>query len=240
MSEQQLSHMRIVLVSTSHPGNIGAAARAMCTMGLTRLYLVTPKHFPHAEATARAAGADDILANAVVCDTLLDAVADCQLVIGTSSRSRRYSASIQELRVSAEKASAEALQHEVAVVFGCEQSGLSNEQMSLCHHQLAIPSQEDYHSLNLAAAVQVVSYELRMASCADAMTSMEERELAPAIEIARFYEHLEQTLLDIEALDPKAPRKMMTRLKQVFQRSRLSHEEVSLLRGILTAAQKRG
>lgn len=238
MLNTRLSHIRIILVGTSHPGNIGATARAMRTMGLHRLYLVKPKSFPHADATARAAGADDVLANAVVTNSLLEAIADCGLVFGTSSRERYLSAAMLDAHEAAQLASKEALEHQIALVFGCEQSGLSNEELSHCHYQVYIPSEPDFHSLNLAAAVQVMSYELYRACLENETDSKSSQdELANSEDLARFYQHLEEALVDIGALDPKVPRKMMPRLKRLFQRARMEKEEVSLVRGIFTAMQ---
>jgi tRNA (cytidine32/uridine32-2'-O)-methyltransferase len=232
--------IRIVLVNTTHPGNIGAAARAMKNMGLSQLFLVNPECFPHAEATARASGADDLLANAQVVNSLDAALLDCTLIIGTSARMRTLPWPELNPKDAAEKIVAESKYSEVAIVFGQERSGLSNEELERCHFLLHIPCNPEYPSLNLAAAVQVVCYEIRMA----AQTSLPENiqtnldDFATATEMQNFYQHLQQTLLDIEFLNVKHPGKMMHRLKRLFNRSRLEVTELNILRGILTQMQK--
>ena len=246
--------VRIVLVDTSHAGNIGAAARAMKNMGLRRLYLVSPKMFPHADATARASGADDVLAQATVCAGLDEALTGCTLVVGASARLRNLSVPLLDPHQCAEQVLSEMTADanaECALVFGREDSGLTNDELGRCHHLVHIPSNPEYSSLNLAAAVQVVSYELRMASITASAAAAgntvgtagvaadEEEPLAPAEDMARFYEHLEQTLVEIEFLDPQKPGIMMRRLRRLFNRSRPNITEMNILRGILTAAQKR-
>ncbi len=236
-----LNKVRIVLVDTSHPGNIGAVARAMKNMCLSQLYLVQPQQFPHAEATARASGADDVLASAVVCDSLPEALAGCGLVIGASARLRHLKIPQWNPRECAERVVCEAQQIEVAIIFGREHSGLTNEELGLCHQLMHIPSNPDYSSLNIAAAVQVMTYELQMAS--DLVTPKvppeDASELpASADEMERFYTHLHETLVDIGFLDPNNPRVMMRRLRRLFNRARPNQVEMNILRGILTAAQK--
>lgn len=234
------SNIRIVLVNTTHPGNIGAAARAMKTMGLERLYLVQPQGFPCAEATARASGADDLLANAVVCQSLEQALAGCRFAVGASARSRRISWPVENPRQCAGRLLRESEQGEVALVFGREHSGLSNEELEKCHYLVHIPSNPDFSSLNLAAAVQVLSYELMMAETGEAVRSGEEaRELVPAEEMESFFDHLQQTLVELEFLDAHQPRKLMRRLRRLFNRARLDKTEVNILRGVLAAAQGR-
>lgn len=241
MSALLTNKVRIVLIDTSHAGNIGAAARAMKNMGLRQLYLVTPKQFPHADATARASGADDVLAQATVCANLDEALAGCGLVVGASARLRSLNVPLLDPRQCAGQVCNEAATTEVAIVFGREHSGLTNDELSRCHHLVHIPSDPDYSSLNLAAAVQVVSYELRMASGIKPVSEVErEREELPASadDMARFYEHLQQTLVDIGFLDPENPRIMMRRLRRLFNRARPNDVEMNILRGILTAMQK--
>ena len=167
MSNPTFDNIRIVLVNTSHPGNIGGAARALKNMGLSRLYLVAPKEFPADKAVWRAAGAQDVLENAVVVDTLDEAIGDCGLVVGTSARGRRIPWPIVNPRECGERTWSEAKQHEVAVIFGREDRGLTNDELHKCNYHVHIPSNEEYSSLNLAAAVQVVAYEIRMAWLAD-------------------------------------------------------------------------
>lgn len=235
-----LANVRIVLVGTTHPGNIGAAARAMHTMGLSRLYLVSPKRFPCAEATARASGADDLLAQAEVCTSLPQAIAGCRIVFGLSARSRNISWPFLEARACGALAAAEAATGEAALVFGREHSGLSNTELDHCNYLVHIPTNPEYGSLNLAAAVQVIAYEVRMAAMAGGHLPLKGPiELSPALtdEIEGFFRHLEQALMEIGFLDPSRPRLLMRRLRRLFFRARLDTQEVNILRGILTAAQ---
>ena len=236
-----LNKVRIVLVDTSHAGNIGATARAMKNMGLTRLYLVTPQHFPHADATARASGADDVLARAEVCPDLDSALAGCGFVVGASARLRSLHVPVLAPRPCAERIVQEVAATEVAIVFGREHSGLTNDELGRCHHLVHIPCNPNYSSLNLAAAVQVVSYELRLASVEGAEVVGEPEEPpATADEMERFYVHLQQTLEEIGFLDPENPRIMMRRLRRLFNRARPNEVEMNILRGILTATQRHG
>lgn len=236
-----LEAIRVVLVNTSHPGNIGAAARAMKNMGLGNLVLVAPRKFPHDEATWRAASATDVLANAQVCETLEEAVADCGLVVGTSARGRRIPWPLLDPRHCAERAYAEAGKHKVAFVFGREDRGLTNEELQLCHLHVNIPANEEYSSLNLAMAVQVLSYELRMAHLGDELSddALAEWDQPPATteQLQRYFEHLEETLLELGFLNPKAPKQLMTRLRRLYNRARPDDMEINILRGILTSTQ---
>ncbi|MEE9492333.1 MAG: RNA methyltransferase [Gammaproteobacteria bacterium] len=233
---------RMVLTRTSHPGNIGASARAMKNMGLNRLSLVDPLQFPSAEATARASGADDLLAAVEQFASLGQAVADCVLVIGASARVRSLPVPLLNPRQCAEMISQQQNSHQVALVFGNERTGLNNTELDLCHYLVQIPTNPDYSSLNLAAAVQVLSYELRMATTdigsVSASAQMAENQLASTAEVERFYEHLEATLIEIDFLNPAQPKQLMRRLRRLFGRSRLDQNEVNILRGILTAAVK--
>jgi len=234
------ANIRIVLVNTTHPGNIGAAARAMKNMALERLYLVQPQGFPCAEATARASGADDVLAEAVVCDSLEQALTGCRLVVGTSARSRNISWPVENPRQSAARLTRESESGEVALVFGREHAGLTNEELERCHYLVHIPSNPGFSSLNLAAAVQVLSYELMMAAPGQGVAIEDEaREPAPAEEMESFYGHLEQTLVELEFLDANQPRKLMRRLRRLFNRARPDKTEINILRGILAAAEGR-
>lgn len=229
-------NIKIVLVNTSHPGNIGSAARAMKTMGLSQLCLVAPLDFPNEKATALASGAVDVLENAVIVDTLEQAIADCHLVVGTSSRSRTIPWPMLTPREMGEKVFQEAADTPVAIVFGREQTGLTNEELQLCHFHVHIPSNPEYCSLNLAAAVQVLAYEVRVAS--EANTVKEEKRdfaLANADEMESFYQHLEEAMLAIKFLNPKAPRQLMPRMRRLFYRTRLDVMEVNILRGIFAA-----
>lgn len=229
--------IRIVLIGTTHPGNIGAAARAMKTMRLSELYLVAPRSFPDAEATARASGADDILAKAVVCDDLDQALTGCGYVAGTSARLRSLEWPAVRPRECASKLVAEAGSARAALVFGREKAGLSNEELERCHVLVNIPCNPEYTSLNLAMAVQVMAYEIMLADgqCAD--LPGRDEPLACAEDMANFYVHLEQVLLEKGFLDPHNPRHLMRRLRRLFNRTELDQNEVNILRGILAAMQ---
>lgn len=238
-----LNRVRIVLVETTHPGNIGAAARAMKTMGLSQLILVSPQKFPDSEATFRATGADDLLETAVIVDNLGAALANCEWVIGASVRQRKLSRPIYDPKTAASKIRDE-LAGNIAIVFGRESSGLTNEELSLCHDQISIPTNPDFSSLNVASAVQVIAYELRMAQLLKGSETSSSRRyktedpLANADEVAGFYEHLRETLLNIHFLDSKQPKRLMERLHLLFNRAHLTTTELNILRGILRAVQK--
>lgn len=233
--------IRVVLIETSHPGNIGAAARAMKTMGVDRLYLVNPRDYPNAEATARASGADDVLAKAQVVSSLEDAVAGCQLVAGASARLRSVDWPQLNPRECAELVVAETQVNEVAIVFGRERTGLTNEELDCCHYLVNIPSNPDYSSLNLAAAVQVLCYEIRMAACLreTAFDQSVAEPLASVDEMESFYAHMETALLEIGFFKPPNYNKLLRRLRRIYNRSRLTRIELDILRGILSAAQGR-
>lgn len=233
--------IRIVLVGTTHPGNIGAVARAMKNMGLSDLALVRPRHFPHEEATARASGATDILDNAEVVSTLADALSDCVYVAGASARSRTINWPSMGPRDCAERMISECENGKVAAVFGPEQSGLHNDDLDLCNTLLTIPTDPGFSSLNLAMAVQVLTYELRVASMLDPGPTFEtEAPPATSEQMEHFYTHLEQVLEDIRFLDPDNPRHLMRRLRRLFVRARPDNNEVNILRGILTAIDRKG
>lgn len=231
--------IRIVLVNTSHPGNIGAAARAMKNMGLEDLCLVAPQSFPSAEATARASGADDLLARARRVDTLEEAIADATLVIGASARSRTLPMAALDPRECAELVAQQPERGRTAIVFGRERTGLTNDELDRCHFLVRIPTNPEYPSLNLAAAVQVLAYELRMAVRQSSGSAAARYRLATSDEMERFYQHLEETLIAIDFLDAENPRQLMRRLRRLFGRARPNENEVNILRGILTAARQR-
>jgi tRNA (cytidine32/uridine32-2'-O)-methyltransferase len=229
-------------VETSHPGNIGAAARAMKAMGLERLSLVRPARFPCAEATARASGADDILAAAQVCASLPEALTEATLVAGASARLRSIPWPALGPAECAGRLLRAAAGAEVALVFGNEQSGLSNRDLERCNHLVHIPTNPAFSSLNLAAAVQVLAYELRRQWLGEGQAPPGEggEALATAAQVARFHEHLERVLSQLGVLDPRAPRQLMRRMRRLFNRVTLERTEVNLLRGILSAVEKGG
>jgi TrmH family RNA methyltransferase len=235
-----LEKIRIVLIETSHPGNIGATARAMKNMGLSRLCLVRPRHYPSAEATARASGADDILQRAEVYNSLDEALEGCRLVAGTSARLRAVEWPQLNPRQCAAKMLEEAGQGDVALIFGRESSGLRNSELDRCQFLVHIPANPEYSSLNLSQAVQVLSYELRMASDqVPAADSMEKQEVATAEAMEGLFGHLQQTLTDIGFSDPRQSEKLQRRLRRLFFRARPDNEELNILRGVLSAAQGR-
>ena len=226
------------MVETSHPGNIGAAARAMKTMCLYDLGLVQPKEFPDPVAFARASGAADILENAQQFATLTDAIADCQNVVGITARTRKLSAPVVTPRQLMQQMLADAEQHQVAWVFGRERNGLSNEEIDLCTTVCTIPSNSDYGSLNIAAAVQILCYEWRVAQLemhneAFEVSSPLPKELAPVGEREGFYEHLWQALDKIEFLDKENPTPLMRKMRRLFDRAQMSSADINILRGVL-------
>lgn len=230
--------IRIVLTRISHPGNIGSAARAMKTMGLERLCLVAPDRFPATEATVMAAGAQDILDRAQVFPDVRSAVADCGLVVGTTARSRHLPWRIVEPREAAREIAAAATASEVAVLFGAERTGLTNDEIELCQLLMTIPTGSSYGSLNVAMAVQVVAYEILLATRA-AADDVERRgiPLASAVEMERFYAHLEQVLDEIDFHDRTGEGHLMARLRRFFNRAVPDQNEINILRGILTSVQ---
>lgn len=232
--------IRIVLVGTTHPGNIGATARAMKNMGLSDLALVAPRYFPHDEATARASGATDVLDAARVFASLAEAVKDCVYVAGASARSRTINWPSMGPRDCAERMMLESREGKVAAVFGPEKTGLHNDDLDLCHTLLTIPTNPGFSSLNVAMAVQVLAYELRVASTLDSGPGFE-REAPPASgeEMEHFYRHLETVLTDIRFFDPENPRHLMRRIRRLFIRARPDKNEVNILRGILTAVERK-
>lgn len=236
------SPIRIILVSPSHPGNIGAAARGMKTMGLSELYLVNPcDDFPSQTATAMAAGADDILKNAHICDSLDVALADCQRIIGTSARLRHLSVPMLDPAKCGEMAVQTASTAKVAIMFGREHAGLTNEELNRCHYHVHIPSVESFSSLNLAAAVQLISYEIRKASLAEPIKTIdtEQDELATDHQIQLYYQGLEQLLKDIDFIKNSSPKKIMHRLRRLYNRTQIEKTEIDLLLGILATLDKK-
>jgi len=244
-----LAQVRIVLVETSHPGNIGAAARAMKTMGLSQLVLVAPKQFPCAEATIRASGADDLLVRARVTDTLAEALAGCGTVYGTSARSRSIDwptyapwEMAQRVLTGVDEEGAEVLRGDVAIVFGRENSGLDNDELQLCGARVNLPTNPDFSSLNLASAVQVLAYELSSYRKRDIQRPVVEAStrdpFATQDELHGFFGALEQYITDIGYFDPAKPKQLIRRLHRLYNRARLSRTEVQILRGIISEANK--
>ncbi len=229
-----LNRIRVVLHRPSHPGNIGAAARAMKTMGLSRLVLVEPRRFPDREADALAVNAVDVLARVRVCGSLKEALEGAVVAFAFSARGRDLSHAPQDVRAAASEAIALADTSEVALVFGNETAGLANEDVLLCNRLATIPTVSDFSSLNLAAAVQVASYEIRMALGAPA-TEEAGAELASIEQVEHFYAHLEASLGQTDFLEPGKPKRMMERMRRLFGRAKLQREEVNILRGMLTA-----
>lgn len=236
-----LANVRVVLVRTTHPGNVGATARAMKTMGLGALTLIAPEQFPSKLATDMAAGADDVLAQARVCATLEDAIADCVCVIGTSARMRRIAWPMLTPKQCAKHLLAEAAGGTVALMFGQERTGLTNAELERCQYVVEIPANPAYPSLNLASAVQIMAYELYTASLAGgahAAPPTAEHGPASAEDMERLFEHLESVLIEIGFLDPANPRLLMRRLVRLFNRAQLDVNDYNILRGILTAVQE--
>jgi tRNA/rRNA methyltransferase len=234
-----LKNIRVVLTQPSHPGNIGATARAMKTMGLDALYLVNPRHFPHDEADRRAAGALDVLERAQVCDSLAQALSDCVLAVATSARPRGLKHEMKSAREAAGTLVSAAAVHPVALVFGNETSGLSNEEASLCQLWAYVPANAEFSSLNLAAAVQIFAYEVRMAVSDGVLPQVQQFEPATIEQVEQLYRHFERTMVDTGFLDPASPKRLLPRLRRLLAHSGLEAEEVNILRGFLNTVTKR-
>lgn len=238
-----LSAIRIVLVEPSHPGNIGAVARAMKNMALSDLVLVRPRTFPHAEASARASGADDLLARARVVETVVDAVSDCGFVAATTSRPRDHNFRSLDLHEAAARVFEKSAFGPAAVMFGAERTGLTNEELALAHLLIRIPANPDYASLNLAMAVQLLTYELFRAAGLPAGTRpLSEPTVPPATgaDMERFYAHLQEVMTEVDFRDRTAGgTQLMTRIRRLFQRCEMDQNEVNILRGILTSVQQK-
>lgn len=238
--KERLQRVRFVLIGTTHPGNIGAVARAMKNMCLRQLYLVHPKNYPSADATARASGADDLLAGARLCDDLDSALLGCRLVVGASARLR----TVQWPQLAPAQCASllidEGQQGEVALLFGRESSGLSNAELDRCNYLVQIPANPEYASLNLAQAAQILAYELHMAALVEQPEAANgTQEVAPAELLEGFFEHLNQTMEEIGFSDPQQSRKLQRRLRRLFLRARPDLDELNILRGILSATQGR-
>ena len=230
---KSLSNVRVVLSHTSHPGNIGAAARAMKTMGLEQLYLVNPVKFPDKQADIMAVSAVDVLRNAVVCSSLEESLQGAVLVAGISARVRDVSQEVFTPRVAMPLMVQQATQLPVALLFGTEMSGLTNDELVRCQFMVSIPANPEYPSLNLASAVQLICYEMRLAA---GLGNISAPELvpAPAEQLERYFVHLEATLGEIGFLRTQQTTKLMFKLRRLYSRARLEQDEVNILRGILT------
>ena len=238
-----LPPVRFVLVETSHPGNVGAAARAIKTMGFERLCLVKPRRFPSDEATAMAAGAGDVLERASLAESLAEAVKDCRLVVGASARLRQMKWPSLSPAEAAAKLSEFAPHGPVAAAFGCESSGLSNEEMDLCHYLVHIPCNPRFSSLNLAAAVQVIAYEVRKFALSEDVAARVRPDGGPdapasSDEVEGFYRHLEQSLHATRFFASRQSQSLMRRLRKLFNRTHLSRREVNILRGMISAFER--
>ncbi|MEG3134021.1 tRNA (cytosine(32)/uridine(32)-2'-O)-methyltransferase TrmJ [Rouxiella sp. T17] len=239
-----LHNIRIVLVETSHTGNMGSTARAMKTMGLSSLYLVNPLVKPDSQAISMSAGASDVIGNATIVDTLDEALAGCSLVIGTSARSRTLPWPMLEPRECGELSAKTSTSAPVALVFGRERVGLTNEELQKCNYHVCIPANPEYSSLNLAMAVQLIAYEVRVAwlaqqEAAKPATEQEEEAPYPLIEdLERFYLHLEEVLLKVGFIRKQHPGQIMSRLRRLFTRAHPEAQELNILRGILSSVEK--
>ncbi len=235
-----LDRVRVVLSRTSHPGNIGAAARAMKTMGLRHLWLVAPDSFPDPVADARASGAVDLLESARVVGTLAEALAGTVFSAALTARRRELSVPRMHAREAALEIVDHALEGEVALVFGNETSGLTNEEVGLCNMPVTIPADPDFSSLNLGAAVQLLSYELRMATVVPQPPQDPRPAFATHEQLEGFHAHLERAVTASGFHDPANPKRLLARMRRLFNRIRLEKEEVAILRGMLTSFERKG
>lgn len=237
-----LDNIEVVMINTTHPGNIGAAARALKNMGLSRLVLVDPKEYPTSKATWRAAGAVDVLDQVRVCTSLDEAIAGCRLVVGTSARERRIPWPLLTPRECGDLACAESAGGRVAILFGREDRGMTNEELQKCNYHVHIPSNPEYSALNISAAIQVIVYEIRMSALAPAdgsalhIDDWDQKPAAPEM-VELYFEHLQETLVQLNFLDRDNPRQTLTRLRRLYNRIRLDEMELSILRGMLTSVQ---
>lgn len=237
-----LNNVKVVLVGTSHSGNIGSAARAMKVMGLSQLVLVDPQCEVDEQTIALAAGAADIAQNALIVNTLDEAIVDCGLVVGSSARSRTLEWPMLEPRECGEKFAVEGEQHPVALIFGRERTGLTNDELQKCHYHVCIPANPEYSSLNLAMAVQTLAYEVRVAFLEREKQAypVQEEEYPRHEELEMFYQHLEKVITDTQFISADKPNLVMNKLRRLFSRARPEAQELNILRGILTSIEKRG
>ena len=230
--QNPFDHVRVVLSHTTHPGNIGAAARAMKTMGLRHLYLVNPRHFPDAQADAMAAGADDVLRNAVTCNSMDEALQGVVYTMAMTARLRDISIEVNTPREAMPLFLQQAATRPVALLFGTEMSGLTNEEIGKAQVLVSIPAHPDFSSLNIAAAVQVIAYELVVAA-QNYLPEIPEIHSAPHEQVEGFFAQMEKTLFEIGFFTTQNPARLMQRLRRLYARARLEQEEVNILRGIL-------
>ena len=236
-----LNTVKVVLVGTTHPGNIGAAARAIKNMGIFNLALVKPKEFPSDIAIYRSKAAKDILENAEIYETLKDAIAGCKLIVGTSARARSVPWPVFNPRDAAEEMRKISKQGNVAIVFGREDRGLTNDELGLCNFHVHIPSDPKYSSLNLSQAVQILAYEIRLAYSREEVISEVkwDVDLANNEQTERLIDHMEELMQDVEFYDVENPRKLLLRVRRFFKRSKIDVMEANIFRGLFSAIQKR-
>ena len=244
VQEKLKSSLKFILVGTTHPGNIGAAARAIKNMGMNRLELVSPKEFPHEKAFFRAKAATDVLEEAAVHQTLKDAIADCNFVVGTSARNRKVPWPLVNPREAAERIITlnQNSADKIAVVFGREDRGLTNEELGLCNLHVNIPSSKEYPSLNLSQAVQIIAYEIRLGVLSHLEKNLDQVwdvALAENSEIERLIEHFEELMQEIDFYQVGNPRQLLTRVRRFFKRTGIDHMEANIFRGILATIQKK-
>ena len=231
--------IRIVLVGTSHPGNIGSSARAMKNMGFEQLYLVAPENRPNQNSYELAAGADDVLQGAIITDSLTQALADCHVVFATSARARELSIPGDTPHACAQRIAQHTDDTRIALVFGRERTGLTNAELLQCHYHVHIPSAPTFSSLNLAQAVQIITYEIRMALLSPPATVfLKQDQRASAHEVEQFYTHLAEVLTQINFIRTAHPKRLLQRLRRMFNRIQIEAMEVNLLRGMLTQIQR--
>ena len=240
-NDNLLNSVKVVLVGTTHPGNIGAAARAIKNMGIFNLALVKPKEFPSDIAIYRSKAAKDILENAEIYESLEDAIAGCKLIVGTSARARSVPWPVFNPRDAAEEMRKISKQGNVAIVFGREDRGLTNDELGLCNFHVHIPSDPKYSSLNLSQAVQILAYEIRLAYSRDEVISEVkwDVDLANNEQTERLIDHMEELMQDVEFYDVENPRKLLLRVRRFFKRSKIDVMEANIFRGLFSAIQKR-
>ena len=239
-SNELLNSIKVVLVGTTHPGNIGATARAMKNMGIVNMALVEPKEFPSDIATYRSKAAKDVLENAEVFDTLKVAISDCELVIGTSARERKVPWPILNPKDASQEVSRGSLNNKVAVVFGREDRGLTNEELGLCNIHVHIPTDPEYSSLNLSQAVQIMVYEIRSAILENEGNDGNwDVEFADNDQTERLISHMDELMQEVDFYEIDNPRKLLLRVRRFFKRSRLDVMEVNIFRGLFAAIQKK-